>query len=62
VFIDGDHSFGAVCTDIELALKALNPGGRIAFHDSCEYGPKLALEKFAKELGKQVGGVDSITV
>lgn len=33
VFIDGDHTYGAVHNDIEWALTLLRPGGHIVFHD-----------------------------
>src|SRR5678816_4196366 len=33
VFIDGAHDYPSVKTDIAIALKALKPGGLIAFHD-----------------------------
>ena len=33
IFIDADHSYKSVKTDYENALKFLNPGGIIIFHD-----------------------------
>lgn len=33
-FIDGDHSFDAVCTDIEIVEQFLLPGGWICFDDA----------------------------
>lgn len=33
IFIDGDHRYSAVKTDIDKALKYINPGGIIAGHD-----------------------------
>jgi len=33
-FIDGDHSYDAVCSDIEQVEKALLPGGWICFDDA----------------------------
>jgi predicted O-methyltransferase YrrM len=33
IFIDGDHSYEGVLSDIELYLPKLKPGGCVAFHD-----------------------------
>ena len=33
-FLDGDHSYGAVCADIEAVERFLVPGGWIAFDDA----------------------------
>lgn len=34
IFLDGDHEFSAVMRDFEIAVRLLNPGGCIAFHDA----------------------------
>lgn len=39
IFIDGDHSEGAVRTNIEQTLAVLAPGGLIAFHDYAHSDP-----------------------
>lgn len=38
VFIDGDHSYEAVCADIDAWWPLIKEGGIIAFHDYCHNG------------------------
>lgn len=37
VFLDGDHSYEAVCRDIECSYEILEPGGIVAFDDAFSY-------------------------
>lgn len=60
-FIDGDHGYEAVCTDIRLTDSVLNPGGWICFDDAfTSYeGVNRAIEELivanpAYELGQQM--------
>jgi predicted O-methyltransferase YrrM len=53
-FIDGDHSFGAVCKDIEIVERFLLPGGWICFDDafSSYEGVNRAIQERILESGK----------
>lgn len=53
-FIDGDHSFDAVCTDIEIVERILTPGGWICFDDafSSYEGVNQAIQKMILGSGK----------
>jgi hypothetical protein len=42
-FIDADHSFEAVCADIDAWLPKIKPGGILAGHDANESGVKEAV-------------------
>jgi hypothetical protein len=42
-FIDADHSFEAVCADIDAWLPKIKPGGVLAGHDANESGVKEAV-------------------
>lgn len=44
LFVDGDHSFDAVVTDLQAWLPALRRGGVLAMHDMDAPGPKQAFE------------------
>ncbi len=47
VFIDGDHSYPAVCADIDAWLPKIKPGGWIGGHDYDRIGVERAvLERF----------------
>lgn len=51
IFIDGDHSYEAVISDLELSIKLINPGGKIFCHDiDCE-GVIKAVNEFAEKTG-----------
>jgi predicted O-methyltransferase YrrM len=54
VFIDGDHSYEAVMLNFKLAIKILNKGGVIVFHDALSWeGVEKALNEIDIEyLGK----------
>lgn len=56
VYIDGDHSFDGVVTDIEAWLPKLVRGGVMAFHDylNPSYGVHSAVNTFAEGLGLAV--------
>lgn len=48
LFIDGDHSYEGVKSDMELYLPKLKPGARVAFHDyvgSSFYGLQQAVNE-----------------
>lgn len=64
VFIDGDHTYPSVKTDIELALKVLSPGGILVFHDydrACDPGVKQAIqERFRVKEKADVGSLLAI--
>lgn len=49
VYVDGDHTFEGVATDILIWTPKLVSGGVIAFHDylAPQYGVKRAVDKFA---------------
>ncbi len=50
IFIDGDHSYEATMTNFAIAIKLLNPGGCIAFHDTVSWdGVNQALKQLAKK-------------
>lgn len=67
VFIDGAHDLQSVRTDIEWAVKLLEPGGVIAFHDyrageTAELGVSQAVDELVQAGGKLAGYVDSLVV
>jgi predicted O-methyltransferase YrrM len=37
VFLDGDHTYDVVKEDFAVALKLLNPGGTVVFHDAISW-------------------------
>lgn len=61
IFLDGDHTGGAVYQEVAAALETLNPEGLIVLHDyypngkklyadnNVIYGPYLALKRIEKE-------------
>jgi len=49
LFIDGDHSYDAVCTDLRLWLPSLNSGGVLAMHDIDSEGVKRAFDDVVGE-------------
>ena len=51
LFIDGDHSYPAVCADLRLWLPSLNPGGILAMHDIDSPGVKQAFDDVVGERG-----------
>jgi predicted O-methyltransferase YrrM len=55
IFIDGDHSERAVLGNYAEALKLLNPGGRIAFHDAITW-PTVghAVDQIAGRHGSEI--------
>jgi predicted O-methyltransferase YrrM len=54
IFIDGDHSYEAVMLNFKLAVKMLNKGGVIVFHDAISWeGVERALKEiYIEYLGK----------
>lgn len=56
VYLDGDHSFSGVMTDINSWYPKLVKGGIIATHDyeSPAYGTKQAFEEFAQHNGLEI--------
>jgi predicted O-methyltransferase YrrM len=49
IFIDGDHSYDAVVTDLQLWLPSLRPGGVLAMHDIDSPGVKQAFDTVVGE-------------
>jgi predicted O-methyltransferase YrrM len=59
VFIDGDHSYAAVRSDVAGALKILRPGGVLAVHD---YGEDCCCPGVRQALGEAFpAGPDELT-
>ena len=57
LFIDGDHSYGAVRSDFEMYREFVSGRGIIALHDICmvpeEWGPSGEVGVFWRELAKK---------
>jgi len=51
IFIDGDHSYEAVCKDIRAYYSKVKSGGMFAGHDKGLPGVDKALDEFAAEMG-----------
>jgi predicted O-methyltransferase YrrM len=63
LFIDGDHSYEAVVTDLKAWLPALRPGGVLAMHDIDAPGPKQAFDELAApRLGQPPQVVDRLLI
>lgn len=65
IFIDGDHSGQAVMHDGAYAVKLLEPGGTIAFHDygedCCCAGVRAAVDAMYPEGGTLTGTLFTVT-
>jgi predicted O-methyltransferase YrrM len=48
VYIDGDHSYGAVCKDIKASLEHLRTGGLLSGHDAHRRVVRKAVEDTLK--------------
>lgn len=60
IFIDGDHREVAVKKDIKLALRFLEPGGRIAGHDFHIQDVQRAIDFYDLVVERPVGSIWSI--
>jgi predicted O-methyltransferase YrrM len=60
VFVDGYHTSDAVRRDVDLVLRTVREGGKLAFHDygRAEYG----VDEVVRELGAEPRVVDTIAV
>jgi hypothetical protein len=57
IFIDGSHDFDSVCSDIELWLPKLKPGGMIGGHDYTTHeGVKTAVDSYFSDYQLQIIG------
>lgn len=63
LFVDGDHSYAAVVTDLQAWLPALRPGGVLAMHDIDAPGVKQAYDELvAPRLAQPPQLVDRLLV
>ena len=66
VFIDADHSYPAVTSDVEHALDLVAPGGLLVFHDfvgrGAEPGVHRAVEDLVGQGGDLLPVVDSLAI
>lgn len=59
-FIDGDHSYQGVRSDVLAVLAEMGPGGIIALHDSIYYGPDGGVAWMVREI--EAGEVPGLTI
>ena len=59
IFIDGDHSYEAVMLNFKLAVKMLNKGGVIVFHDAISWE---GVERALKEIDVEFSGKATVKV
>jgi len=61
IFVDGDHAYGSVKSDVEMCYRLLKPGGVMAMHDyfSIE-DTKRAIDEFAQRNNITLSGLADI--
>ena len=65
IYLDADHSYGAVTSDLEAWIKKIRPGGIFAGHDYCAYKwiqVKPALDDFLRARGRSLDYLTSDNV
>jgi predicted O-methyltransferase YrrM len=61
IFVDGDHSYEAVKSDVEMCYRLLKPGGVMAMHDYFNIvDTKNAIDEFAQRHPITISGLADI--